>query len=123
MNLIIFGGSGRTGVELIRQLLHLGHHVTAFVRERKRLAHFQDKHLTVIEGNLTDIEQVRAAISGKDVVISALGVSKTLHHDPTVIQGIATIVKAMELENISRFIYVSVFLAYSKPGQFSFFAG
>jgi hypothetical protein len=59
---------------------------------------------------------------GKDAVISALGVSKTLHHDPDVVKGVGTIVKAMEAERIKRCVYLSVFLAHSKPGQFSFFA-
>jgi hypothetical protein len=83
--------------------------------------HTGDPKLIITRGDLKDPEEVRAALSGKEVVISALGVSKTLHHDPEVIAGIANIVKVMAEESINRFIYQSVFLANSKPRQFSFF--
>lgn len=122
MNVIIFGASGRTGLELVRQSLQSGYKVTAFVRQRVQLDKFRDKNLTVIEGDLSNTKQVREAVSGKDAVISALGVSKTLHHDQKVIEGLATIAKVMKEQGISPCIYLSVFLAYSKPGQFSFFA-
>jgi len=121
MDIIIFGASGRTGFELVRQALFQGHSVTAFVRKQGRLRLLDDEDLLVIEGDLNDPEQVRVAMRGKHAVISALGVSKTLHHDPEVVKGVATIVQAMRAENIHRLIYLSVFLAGSKPGQFSFF--
>jgi hypothetical protein len=121
MNIIIFGGSGRTGAELIRQSLKQGHRVTVFTRKQLKRSHIEDENLTVVKGDLNNMEAVRAAMVGKNAVISALGVSKTLHHDPEVVKGVATIVKAMKAENIKRCIYLSVFLAQSKPGQFSFF--
>jgi len=37
MDIIIFGASGRTGFELVRQALFQGHSVTAFVRKRGKL--------------------------------------------------------------------------------------
>lgn len=121
MDIIIFGASGRTGFELVRQALFQGHSVTAFVRKQGRLQLLVDENLLVIEGDLNDLEQVRVAMRGKHAVISALGVSKTLHHDPEVVKAIATIVQAMRAESINRLIYLSVFLAGSTPGQFSFF--
>ncbi|MGW2223143.1 NAD(P)H-binding protein, partial [Nonomuraea sp. NPDC001684] len=37
MRLVIFGATGRTGLELVRQALDLGHEVTAVVRDAARL--------------------------------------------------------------------------------------
>ncbi|MBX2925002.1 MAG: NAD(P)H-binding protein [Chitinophagaceae bacterium] len=122
MDIIIFGASGRTGLALVQQALSLDHTVTAFVRQKSKMGTINHKNLHVIEGDILNLEQVKAAIAGKDAVISALGVSKTLHHDPVVIDGIATIVKAMKDEGVNRCIYLSVFLACNKSGQFSFFA-
>ena len=122
MDIIIFGASGRTGFELVRQALFQGHRVTAFVRKQGRLQTLNDENLQIIEGDLNDAEQLRVAMRGKQAVISALGVSRTLHHDPEVVKGIAAIVQAMKAEKINRLIYLSVFLANAKPGQFSFFA-
>lgn len=122
MNIIIFGASGRTGLALVEQALCLNHTVTAFVRHKSKMSHINHQNLIVVKGDILNLYQVRAAISGKDAVISALGVSKTLHHDPAVIEGIATISKAMKAEGVNRCIYLSVFLANSRLNQFSFFA-
>jgi hypothetical protein len=122
MNIIIFGASGRTGSALLRQALLQGHQVTAFVRKQANVKHPKHQNLVVFEGDLNSLEHVRAAMYGKEAVVSALGVSRTLRHDPDVIQGIATIVNAMAKEEIDRFIYLSVFLANNQCKQFSFFA-
>ncbi len=121
MNIVIFGASGRTGTELVRQALAQGHRVTAFVRNQARLRHIHHQNLTVVEGDLNNAAQVSSAMRGNHAVISALGVSKTLRHDPEVVRGISVIVNAMEKEKIDRLVYLSVFLAYAKPRQFSFF--
>jgi hypothetical protein len=121
VSMIVFGASGRTGIELIHQALFQGHHVTAFVRRHASLRDVLDPNLLVIEGDLNNLGQVRNAMRGRQVVISTLGVSKTLHHDPDVVKGIFTITQAMKEENIHRMIYLSVFLANARPRQFSFF--
>ena len=121
MNLAIFGASGRTGSELLHQALQQGHHITAFVRRSSRIA-LRHRNLHVMEGSLENVDQLRIALAGKQAAISALGVSKTLHHDPQVIKGVENIVKAMAKEGVPRFVYQSVFLANSQQGEFSFFA-
>jgi putative NADH-flavin reductase len=120
MNIIIFGASGRTGRELVKQAIEHGHVVTAFVRSVSRLP-MQHKNLQVVEGDVKNYEQVRVALAGKDVVISALGVSKTLHHDPVVVEGIRNIVKAMITEKVSRLIYQSTFLVDVEHQSYNFF--
>ena len=121
MDIVIFGASGRTGIELVRQALFYGHRVTAFVRKRDSFQYPMVPNLIVVEGSLNDPDQVLAVVRGKHAVISALGVSKTLHHDPEVVRGINMVVHAMNKEKVNRLIYLSVFLADSKPRQFSFF--
>lgn len=119
-SIVIFGASGKVGRELTRQALALGFTVTVFVRREASVAQFAEK-LTVRVGDITDEAQVRQAIRGKDAVLSALGVSRTLHHDPEVVRGVRTIAAAMAAEGVSRFIYLSVFLAHARARQFSFF--
>jgi hypothetical protein len=121
MNITIFGASGQTGSLLLEQALKQGHHVTAYVRKASRVK-MRHQNLQVIEGNLNNMELLCKSLKGRQAVISALGVSKTLHSDPEVVQGIRNIVMAMARENVTRLIYMSVFLADSKPGEFSFFA-
>ena len=120
MNITIFGASGKTGSILVNEALRKGHHVTAFVRQASRI-NLRHKNLQVVEGSLKNMDQLRSALAGKQAVISALGVSKTLHHDPEVIEGISHIVQAMAKENVPQMIYQSVFLTETGPGEFSFF--
>ena len=106
MNLLIFGASGMTGVELVRQSLAQGHLVTAFVRVPARLK-LENANLRIIQGDVRDYPTVDSAVKGHDAVISALGVSKKLSQDPIVVDGIRKIIKAMETNQVSRFVYLS----------------
>lgn len=121
MNIIIFGASGRTGSLLVNQALQQDHHVTAFVRQASRITQ-RHSNLQIVEGSLKNKNLIRKIVRGTQAVFSTLGVSKTLQHDPEVIEGIKNIVLAIaeEEENL-RFIYESVFLSGSKPHEFSFF--
>lgn len=109
MNILIFGASGNTGRELVRQALSEGHNVTAFVRTTGKLTVTHDR-LKIIQGNVKDYSSVENAIKNQEAILSALGVSKPLNNDPVVIEGIKNIIKAMEQVNVKRFIYLS-FLA------------
>jgi len=120
MNIVIFGASGRTGKELVAQALSKGHRVTAFVRDPLKLS-IQHKNLYVVRGDVKNKLQVHATLSGHDAVLSALGVSKTLHHDPTVIEGIENIVSGMLINDVPRLVYESVFLVGAEKHEFSFF--
>lgn len=106
MNVVIFGASGRTGREVLRQGLAAGHRVTAFVRNSARLAVLTEG-LTVVTGELSDQDAVARAVCGQDAVISTLGVSKALRRDPAVVNGIAQIIDAMQSSAVLRLVYLS----------------
>ena len=106
MKLLIFGASGHTGRELVRQALERGHSVTAFVRQPSKLAS-PHPHLRIIQGDVGDATAVRAALPNQDAVVSALGVGTPLKHDLTVIDGVRHIVQAMEADGPRRFLYLS----------------
>jgi len=109
MRILIFGASGATGHELVKQALTYDHLITAFVRNPSKL-NLKNKNLEIVQGDVKDYASVENAIEGHDAVLSALGVSKPLKKDPVVIEGIKNILQAMEKLNIKRFIYLS-FLA------------
>ena len=106
MRLLVFGASGKTGHELVREAVDRGHTVTAFVRTPGKLA-ITGSSVRVLEGNVADSAAVTAAIAGHDAVVSALGVSKPLTHDADVIAGIRNIIGAMEEHGVRRLIYLS----------------
>ena len=105
MRVIVFGGSGKTGQEIVRTASMRGAQVTVF--SRTAADNSLESNVNVIRGNVADLDAVTAAVAGHDAVISALGVSKPLAHDPDVVLGVGHIVRAMEKHNVRRLIYLS----------------
>lgn len=106
MNILIFGASGATGIELINQSLKQGHQVTAFVRSPLKFIIKHD-HLKVVQGDITDYSSVEKAIKNQEVVLCTLGAKSPIKRDPKLIVGMEHIIKAMEQNNIARLIYLS----------------
>jgi uncharacterized protein YbjT (DUF2867 family) len=77
MNVLLLGGTGRTGGRVLQQLLGRGISVRAVVRSAERLPAgvADDALLTVVEADLLSLsdEQVREQVDGCDVAISCLG--------------------------------------------------
>ncbi|TCI48334.1 MULTISPECIES: NAD(P)-dependent oxidoreductase [Exiguobacterium] len=80
MNIALFGGSGRTGHELIGQALEQGHTVQALIRTPEKLG-ITHARLTVIRGNAENREDVFRTVEGTDAVVMALGHTKTSNKD------------------------------------------
>ncbi len=72
MNIIIFGASGGTGREVVKQTLEAGHMVTAFVRTPSKI-NMQHPNLRVVQGDVMDAPAIDQAVTGQDAVISTLG--------------------------------------------------
>jgi uncharacterized protein YbjT (DUF2867 family) len=106
MNLLVFGASGKTGREVVRQALARGFNVTAFVRDTARLP-LAHANLRLVKGEITDAKAVAKVIEGQTCVISTLGVGMPLRHDPDVIKGVRTIARASEHASVERLVYMS----------------
>jgi putative NADH-flavin reductase len=105
MKLAIFGATGKTGLEVVKQSLEKGHQVTAFVRDPARMPVEHDG-LALVTGDVFDPESVAQAVQGQDAVICALG-SSELKKTAIRSEGTANIVKAMKEQNIQRLLVVS----------------
>src|SRR5215472_5765047 len=106
MNILVFGASGRTGRELVKQALAQGQTVTAFVRHPASfdIAHPQ---LKIVQGDAADRASVESAVRGQDAVICALGAANLLKRDQAVVVGVHNIIMAMESAGVRRLIYLS----------------
>jgi putative NADH-flavin reductase len=102
MNILIFGATGGTGRQLVAQGLEQGHHVTAFARNPASIS-TQHPRLRIVQGNVLDYEAVRAAMSGQEAVLSALGAPGGRRNDVRSV-GTGHILRAMEQADLSRFI-------------------
>jgi putative NADH-flavin reductase len=70
--LVVFGATGGTGLELVRQAVERGHSVTAFVRSPERLGAFRES-ITVRQGDLLKAAELEQVIRAHDAVLSAFG--------------------------------------------------
>jgi putative NADH-flavin reductase len=101
MKIVIFGASGATGKELVRQARDRGHGVTAFVRDPNKAAAIDQVRL--VQGNARDAAAVSAAIEGTDAVVAALG-SGSLGKSDLLQQTSFNIIAAMERHGVTRLI-------------------
>jgi len=77
VKIVVFGATGKTGLEFIRQALKAGHEVLAFVRNPAKLTSVAGQ-VSVLEGSLEDAKQVADALGGQEAVVSCLGPSRTM---------------------------------------------
>lgn len=101
---LVFGSTGGTGNQIVRQSLSLGYKVTAFVRNPDRLG-ISDDNLKIIKGDVLNTDDVEKAVYEHDVIISALG-SKPFTN-PICAVAIKSIVSAMKKPQ--KLIAVSAF--------------
>jgi putative NADH-flavin reductase len=105
MKLTIFGATGGTGAEVVKQALERGHSVTAFVRNPASLANMSDA-LTLVTGDIHDLSSVEKAVQEQDVVICALG-ARDLKKTMVRTEGTVNIIRAMKKHNIMRLFVIS----------------
>jgi len=106
MKLAIFGATGKTGIELVKQALEQGHAVTAFVRDPARLA-IEDENLTFVTGDVFDAASVVKAVKGQDAIICALGAGADLKKTTIRATGAVNMISAMKQKNVKRLMVVT----------------
>ena len=52
--IVVFGATGGTGIEIVKQGLQQGHKVTAFVRNPDKLAGVANDNLTIVKAELSE---------------------------------------------------------------------
>jgi putative NADH-flavin reductase len=121
MKIMIFGASGATGLELVKQSLDAGYHVTAFVRSAPKLT-VSHPNLSVVVGDALRREDVSNATAGHDAVVSCLG-AKGLGPTTVLSEMAANIVEGMKRNQTSRIIYLASAGIYKEiPGIMGFIA-
>jgi len=106
MKLLIIGGTGKTGRELIQQGLEQGHDITALVRKPERLKYDHPK-LRVIKGNVLIPDTLETAVRSQDAVLSALGHKRFIIKTSILSEGTRNIIHAMDKYGVSRLICIT----------------
>ncbi|MFD4221082.1 NAD(P)-dependent oxidoreductase [Streptomyces griseus] len=106
MRITVFGATGGIGQEVVGQALAAGHEVTAVVRDPDRLPASLDRAALHAVVRLDDPAEVRAAVAGRDAVLSGLG-SRGRKANGVAERLTGRIVSAMEAEGVRRLLVVS----------------
>ena len=119
MTVLIFGASGKSGVELVKECLKNNFTVKCFVRNPQKLDEFKDR-VKIIQGRVEDYEKIKESMNGVDCVMNVLGHSK---NTPANMQTVAikNIIQAMYSTGVKRLITLTgagVFAEGDKPSTF-----
>ena len=106
MKLAIFGATGKTGAEVVKQALETGHNITAFVRNPDRMV-IQDEKINLITGDVFDPAGVAQAVKGQDAVICVLGAGNDLKKTTVRTTGTVNIIAGMQEHNVKRLLVVT----------------
>jgi uncharacterized protein len=70
MNVVLYGATGNSGAEILKELLHRGHTATAVVRNPQKLT--PQPGLTIVTGDLdATAAEIAKVVQGKDAIINA----------------------------------------------------
>ncbi|WP_242352271.1 MULTISPECIES: NAD(P)-dependent oxidoreductase [unclassified Anaeromyxobacter] len=116
--LFVLGATGGTGRAIIEQARWRGHLVTAFVRSPEKLEPLLRDGLSVVPGDPRDRDALRAAMSGHDAVLSALGPAG-LGPTTLVSDCARSTVAAMEATGVRRLLIVGVAVLFEADGLLS----
>jgi len=121
MKIVVFGSTGGTGIELIKQAIKRGHEVTAFARDPSQIP-ISDSTVRMVKGDVLDLKTVAVAVAGAQAAISALGVR--LGQSPGTVrsEGTRNIVTALSAADVRRFVSVSTVGVGDSLNRLSFFA-
>jgi putative NADH-flavin reductase len=101
----LFGGSGRTGMQIVQQALTQGYTLRVLVRNPSAFP-ITHSHLTIIKGDATRAEDIKQTLTGAQAVISVMGHSKK---SPAFFQteAMGLIIETMESFGIKRILVLT----------------
>ena len=119
---IVFGGSGFLGSHVTEELFRKGYEVTVFDRNPSRYLKAGQK---MVVGDLLDVDHVKTAIKGHDVVFHFaglsdldLGLDQPLEAAQQNISGTIHLLNASVEAKVQRFVFASTIYVYSNLGGF-----
>lgn len=110
MKIAVLGATGGTGKEICKFALSKGHQVHALARTPSKMNDVQNENLKVIQGDALSVNDIVTLIKGVDVVLSALGGGSfrdSMKETTFYSDSAKNIVKAMEMENVTRLIVIT----------------
>nr|YP_009243769.1 Ycf39 [Sargassum horneri]AKO62540.1 Ycf39 [Sargassum horneri]QJC59414.1 Ycf39 [Sargassum horneri]QNU09387.1 Ycf39 [Sargassum horneri]QNU09523.1 Ycf39 [Sargassum horneri]UVW81177.1 hypothetical protein [Sargassum horneri] len=120
MTLLILGGTGTLGRQIVRKALENGFQVRCIVRNKRAANFLKEWGAELVYGDLTLPETLPAAFQGVTAVIDAATTKVTEENDNSSIinvdwYGKLIIIELSKLINIKRFIFLSILNSEKYP--------
>src|SRR4026208_771943 len=106
LKLIVLGGTGGTGRQIVQQALEAGHDVTVLARDPAKVV-TQHPRLRVAPGDAGDSPKMVDAMRGQDAVISALGRGLSFKSEHLMERSVPEILSSMKTAGVRRMVFMS----------------
>lgn len=110
MKIVVLGATGAVGSRLVAQALDAGHEVVAYVRHPQAIQ--PRDFLSIIQGNLDDVQAMKIAFAGASAVVSCVGLAfnfSNLPHADLMQRVLPLITQATREAGVDRFVLLSAF--------------
>ncbi len=117
MQILVTGASGFVGTNLVHRLIEEGHRVTALIRTRSHSYRLPDRGVDLIYGDLSDIQSLKAAVEGKDIIFNLAAALphhrlKDEQYWETNVEGVKNLLEACKKADVERVVHVSTVGVY-----------
>ncbi|THH20086.1 hypothetical protein EW146_g1209 [Bondarzewia mesenterica] len=118
---LVLGGTGPSGIILIRELLSHSYTVVVYARTPSKLPADISSHedVTIIKGELSDADSLSKALEGVEAVLSALGPTSSHPRDTPLARGYKLITDLMLKRGITRIIVLGTASTADEHDKFS----
>ena len=117
MSILIIGGTGTLGRQVVKQALDEGYQVKCLVRDFRRGAFLKDWGAELIYGDLSIPSTIPTSLKGVTTIIDSATIRSTSSYTSETIdwRGKLALLEAAKLVGIKKFIYFSVLNASKNP--------
>ena len=114
-NILVTGGTGFIGIELVRQLSAQGYRPRVLVRRPHRAALLTPLEVDLVQGDLSSPKALERAVDGVDTVFHLAGRASFESYrrlKPSIVDGSLAVARAATAAGVERFVYASSLFVY-----------